>query len=451
MAQTTLAVAPTRPLLNTMGRNVGMRRLGKYCFHLFLVAQFFSLSREFFFAYVGEDLTTAATIAGIGSLVLLLPALWGYANYAGNALGFLMKAARVWIWWMFLYTALLFLYGLGEGYSINAIAQDYGPFLIVMVCAILGSIPEFWDDQFSIFLVLTIAGFIVNAVGLQNLGDLFYQFGYMTRVTSDVLAYETRSSIELWPILLLTAQRWGRGMMWVIIGISVLALMLQILFQKRLPVAEVLAYIFCFWFIVPRFARRWKTRARVVSNRLSRGLFVVVLVAAAALSLVAAPQVVVGQTSALLARYGLEDLSRVGEAVGMLEYLHDHEYFIGRGLGGYFQYTDSTGFTWGSYLDDVGEVGKRTTHMSLLMPMLKGGLIFMIIYYMGIVLALRNSRQCLNDGLSLAALIIVVTKILVSLQGSYLLMAGSFETIVFGLSMGRVLTFNRGGISEVTE
>lgn len=426
-------------------KGIGMRYFGKLGFQLFLVAQFFSLSRQFFFARFGSSLADVATAAGIGSLVLLPVVVFAYGGFTKSLSGHLHRGARIWLVLLLLTTSILSLYGsIGKGYAFSAVIKDFGPYLIVMTCVILGSIPEFWDDLLPTFLFLSLLGLIINVWGMRDVNDLLLRYGYETRVAGDLLAYNTRAVMELWPVLLLTIPRWSRRNYILILSIAIFVLIQQILFQKRLPVAEVSIYLIVFLFVLPRLADRWKGYAPGPGGALIRRWFLVFLVLVISIAVIFAPRIISGQTLGLIDRYSQQDTSRVGEAVGMLEDLHSYEYLIGRGMGGYFKYIDPRNFEWGTYLPDVGEIGKRTTHVGILMPMLKGGIILMFVYYIGVIQAWKSRRGYLDDPLTFAAVIIVIVKILVALQGGYLLMAGSFEGILFGLCLGRILSSNRG-------
>lgn len=61
------------------------------------------------------------------------------------------------------------LYGLQiKDYMIDAVLQDYGPYLILLTCVILGSIPESPDDIFPALLLVTAIGVEVDNSGFSE-------------------------------------------------------------------------------------------------------------------------------------------------------------------------------------------------------------------------------------------------------------------------------------------
>lgn len=432
-----------KPQARVAVKRQGMRHLGALAFWLFLLAQLFSLVRIYLFEVFNQQLLAPlATAAGIGSLALLPISVFGYGEYMGDVFGHLRRGVRVWIVLSFIWITLAALYGWQvQGYIINAVMQDYGPYLILLTCMILGSIPEFWDDVFPAFLLVTVISAGVNILGFQNFNDLIVQFGVQGRFLSEVTAYETRTALHLWPLLLLTVGRWQRRLpMFLVYATAIISLAMQILFQKRLETAVTLAFIAIFGFVMPRFAPNWETLETSVTITRLRNRFLVLILVVAIGSFLWAPEIVTGQTSAWFNRYMQRDASRIGEAAGMLNYLQDYEYLIGRGMGGYFEYTDENG-VWGEYMADVGVIGRRQLHMGALMPLFKGGMILMLLYYTFVLLVFRSVRKYTKDLLSLACFSIIVVMTLQSLQGAMMVMVASYNMVMIGLCFGRCFVF----------
>lgn len=422
--------------------NPNMRRLGAWSFRFFVFAQLFSLTRAYFLRTSNIDqLANVATVSGIGSLVLLLFAVFGYGNYVGSLWGALRPTARTWLALLWTWTTALLIYGwLVQGYVINAVLQDYGPVLVLIVSTVLGSLLEFWDDLLPTFLGASVIAMLVITAGFQNYADLLRQAGLTARVFGDLLAYDTRVAIYLWPILLLTVRYWrSRRAAFTAYVVSIFALAMQIAFQKRLETATALAYFFTFLFVLPSFATRWETAVEQSAVRRARGRFLLLALVVVIGAVVILPDVVANQTAALLNRYTEEDTSRIDEAVGMLNYLTPAEWLFGRGMGGYFQYTDDRIGAWGEYLEDVRVVGRRQVHAGVLWPMFKGGLILVVIYYAGIALALRVAKKRAKDLFLVSAVTIIIVITAQSLQGVMFAMTGVYNTIILGMSLGYCL------------
>jgi hypothetical protein len=414
------------------------RRVGAFCFKLFLYAQFFSMSRQFFFDLFSPDLAPYATAAGVGSLVLLLPAILGYGSLAGSPFGRLRGGARVWV--ALLAALVLFLLLLGwlwQGYYINDVLRESGAFLTVIACIILGSIPEFWHDVDRTLVTLLVAGMVVIALGFSGFAELLNTYGYQTRVAGETVAYDVQAVMHLLPYLLLTA-RWRSKWQIVIIMLGLLFnLGMQVLFQKRLDTFEALVYLLLFFFVLPRLASRWPEYRQAVPERTFKIAFAAIFVLGVGGALLLAPQIVRGQASALLARYGEEDTSRLQEAGEMLRDLEGWEYLIGRGMGGYFTgWSEAGSRRWGDWLADVGVVGKRSVHVGALMPMLKGGLLLSLVYYAGLAAVLLGWRRGFGDPLSAVAYLIVLVLSIHSLQGGLFLMESSYNLVLLGACSG---------------
>ncbi len=442
-----------KPQARVAVKRQGMRRLGALAFWLFLLAQLFSLIRIYLFEVFDQQLLAPwATVAGVGSLVLLPVSVFGYGEYAGDVFGYIRRGVRVWLVLFFVWITLTALYGWQiKDYMINAVLQDYGPYLILLTCVILGSIPEFWDDIFPALLLVTAIGVVVNILGFQNFNDLIMQFGVHGRFFGEVTAYETRTALHFWPLLLLTVGRWQRRFpIFLVYAITTISLAMQILFQKRLETVVALAFIGIFGFIVPHFATHWETVDDSRTARRLRNRFLILVFVMSVGALLVAPEIVTGQTSAWLRRYEQRDTSRINEAIGMLDYMQDYEYLIGRGMGGYFEYTDEYG-VWGEYMVDAGVIGRRQLHMGVFMPLFKGGMILMLLYYTLVWLTLRSARKYTRDLLSLACFSIIVVMTLQSLQGAMMVMVASYNIIMMGLCFGRCLAFQPALILSPSE
>lgn len=434
------------------GRRTLARRIGLLSFTVFLVAQFFSLSRIYFVTNFGESWAGFATTASVGSIVLLIPAVLSYGEYAGHPLGRLSQGGRFWITVMGIALLSLYLYGaflLRNDF--NAATRELGVFAILLGCVVLGSIPGFWRDIYPVVLVLFIVGIAINILGLSNLNELLLRQGIESRSGTETVSYETQSVLDLWPFLILTVRLRKPLATIIIVAGGVLMLLQQVLFQKRIGSAEILFYFFLLLIVIPQVIARWsQRRTRRQSGSVNRtAIYMAIVVLSVVITYIAAPVLLGSQVSALLARYAREDISRLLEATAMLKSLQGSAIVFGRGFGGYFSFaTPDIGY-WGTYLPDAGIIGKRELHVGALMPMLKGGLLLTSIYYAVVVAIIANWRKHTSDLLTLAAFAIMLTTTLVSLQGGLFILSSSFEIVILGLCLGRCLASDEAKLEIV--
>ena len=85
------AVTWDPPLARPQASEQAVFALGKLCLLAFLAAQFLSLTRLFFSQHLGDGVTAVASVAGIASVALLLPAVLIYGLQAEGPLGNLVR------------------------------------------------------------------------------------------------------------------------------------------------------------------------------------------------------------------------------------------------------------------------------------------------------------------------------------------------------------------------
>lgn len=407
-------------------------------FIIFLAAQFFSLTRDFFIVNFSENFQAWATIASYSSLVLLPLILLDYSKQTGSIWGYLNKSSRIIFELLTISIIILSLYGRLQGYSYEAIAKDMSVYIVLVSGAVLGSIPNIWKKIIPILLFFTLGAIFINMIGLLNIADLITN-SYTARIVRDIQAYETRTALEFWPIILLLSVLFSRRFVYLSLGISVFVLILQILFQKRLFVTETLIYLGLFLVIIPHYQSRWNL-ATLAPIKTLRTTFIMITLLAGVTLFILLPSIFTGQLTGLLNRFGQQDDTRVMEALGMLNDFNELEYFIGRGMGGYYEYVDENNQIWGTYLSDVDIIGRRGIHIGVFLPMLKGGLWLSAIYYLLFVVAWIRRRYMLNDLLTFVAFSIVGIKLLFSLQGNYLGLNIIYEMLLFSLCLGRIMS-----------
>jgi hypothetical protein len=440
----TVVTAAPRPSDQAVGG------LGRLCLQVFLVAQFFSLTRVFFLEHFGMGLSSYASQAGLTSVLLLFPAVVFYGLREGSVFGKLIPRARFWSFYVTGHAVALFLWGwLGNGYELTIVSKEFAPCLVVVGCVILGSIPRVWRDIDRLVLVLFAAALVVNALGMTEMTSVVSETDAEAREARSVVAYRTQWALSFLPLLLFTArQRRPRAALLIFAGVA-FALAQQILFQKRAPTVRVLLYMLVFLVVIPWLRpRRLATAGEARIQTMFAAVFAIGLFACVA----AAPWLFQGQFAGLTRR--LSGDSYEGGATAMLtsenerfleagmffRSLGPQEIVFGRGFGGYFV-PDLPGR--GGWLDDANDFGVRWLHVGGLLPFFKGGLVFALAYYLAYGLALLRGRRLFAEPLSLAAVLVLLLHMLFLLQESWFAMSVSYDLVVVGLCLGHLLSRER--------
>lgn len=420
------------------------RKIALFSFQLFLIAQFFSLARDYFFLKFGQSLSPWATLANGGSLLFLFPTIIGYGVFSNNLFGYLNRKGRVWVVALAIIVSNLALYGwLVQGYGASTIIRESGAFLVILACAILGSIPQFWKDIYRTFIGLILVALGLNLAALSDITALITADGLRSRSGVESISYEIQNVLHLWPYFLFTARFHKRFFVYIIFLGVVFIFIQQLLYQKRIGTAEVIIYLTIFFVIAPRYTLQWSKSWHLLPEPFLRTSFLIICSVGLAFALLLAPQIINAQTSALIERFNTSDTARIDEAAHMLSSLNGVEYLIGRGMGGYFgrdgTHLKKIPFV---FLTDVGVIGRRELHVGALMPMLKGGLLLMVVYYLGIAAVLWTWKQNKEDPLSFAAYIFVLVSFIYSLQGGMFILGDSYHLVLLGLGIGRSFANN---------
>lgn len=439
-----------RPAARPRASDQAVHGLGTLCLHAFLAAQFLSLTRAFFSQRLGEGFAALASLAGILSVALLVPAVATYGLRGGGPLGNLVDGARLWAALVLGLAATLFFFGwLGKGYRINAVVQDLCPYLVLVAAVVLGSMSPVFAELDRPLLVLLVAALVVNAVGMTQMTNVVFQENAEDRAGIGIVAYRTQGALAFWPLLFLTARARRARDAFLVYCAVFFVLGQQILFQKRAPTVRILLVVSVFLFVLPRL--RW--RSPVSRGRGGWATFAGAGLLAVVVGLGAAPWLLKGQLSGLVHRMSGE--SYRGGAAGMLTWENERffeaglflrtvqpeELVLGRGFGGYF--VPNTG-RWGTFTEDVGEVVRRQLHVGALMPFFKGGLALALVFYAGLAYALARGRRFLGEPLAAAAFFVVLVRALFLVLEGWFIMSVSFDIVMVGLCMGHLLSRERG-------
>jgi hypothetical protein len=421
---------------------------GKLCLLGFVAAQFVSLTRLFWSQHLGGGIDGLATVAGIASVALLLPAAAIYGLRADGPLGNLVDGARLWAVLVLGLSLLLFLYGWGvKGYLLNPVVHDLCPYLVIVGAVVLGSMSRVIADLDRPLLALLLVALVVNALGMTEITAVVSEVEAEDRAGVAIVGYRTQAALAFWPLFFLTARQRRPMAAFLIYSATFFVLAQQILFQKRGPSVRILLFVAVFLFVLPRLVR-----PRPREGRRSSVTFASAGAVALAVSLTAAPWLFEGQLAGLARR--LSGQAYEGGAAGMLTYenerffeagmflhtLEPQELLLGRGFGGYFV-PQVEG--WGGLMDDLGVVARRQLHVGGLMPFFKGGLALFVAYFAGLAFALARGRRFLAEPLAAAAFFVLVIHALSLTLEGWFIMSSSLDLLMVGLCMGYLLSRER--------
>jgi hypothetical protein len=422
---------------------------GAVCFVGFLASQFLSLTRLFLTEHLGGMAAFVASQAGLLSVALLPLAVLAYGLRAGSLFGRLTPGARVWAGLVLALASGLFLFGWTEqGFQVNFVIHDFAPYVVIVLCAVLGSMSRVWEDSDAAILALFVAALAVNALGMGGMTEVVSEAQPDDRAGIEIVAYRTQGALAFWPLLLLTARLRRRHVALVAFAGACFVLGQQILFQKRAPTLRIALFLLIFFLVLPRLP---DVRQRL-GERWVRTAFAATALAGLVTAGTLAPWLFRGQLQGLLGRISGEHYA--GGAAGMLTYqnerfyevgmfldtLEPHEWAFGKGFGGYFVPPDEA---WGVWLEDVREFGRRQLHVGGLMPFFKGGVVLTLTYYSGLLMALLRGRRLVSDPFAAAAFFVVAVHALFLLQEGWFVMSMSFDLAMVGLCMGYLLSRER--------
>jgi hypothetical protein len=257
--------------------------------------------------------------------------------------------------------------------------------------------------------------------------------------------YEFSRILGFWPLLWLlgflapTRTKWSMFAM----GSLVAYLILQLVFQKRAPFVRTLLYA-----LVPLALPVLTAQRRGVGRAIAAVLFIVVM-----LSVLSTTEFF----ERLMDRYRSDDpllqSSRLLEAESLLSGLVWPEHLIGRGMGGYFV----APLDWSAGLVEVREdglLGRTGVHIGILVPLLKGGAVFLVLIVSCYLSAFTPRPRIWYESRYNVAAIGIVPVYLASLtiEGGVGL-GNILDVLLIGLAVGRLSRKERsaqaGGLPPV--
>lgn len=429
---------------------------------VFLTAQFAGLARNFFMSMLGDWFNLIAAFCAYGSL-LLLPFLmeqYRRASRPGEQLG---STGSTWVTLLAVSATLSCLHGFFLHYDTKEIIQDYAPYVIIGVFAVIGSRKAFWDDLVALLPWMLFAGLVINALGFVGFGNLIER-DIGERVARESLAYRTQSVLGMWGMALLLMRRQKPIFKYLAILTLYFYLGQQVLFQKRLGTIESLLYLGGFFVLVPMFARTRTQQDRIEDAKIFMGLFLAAIITFA-VAITLSGDLLVAQAESLYQRFVGVGTGQRKEGVGllatiflenervelarrMLSDLSPLEWLTGRGMGGYFTIEVSLNDNdlvrqqqyLSMYLDDVGVFGRRGLEIGWLMPFLKGGFILTLIMGYGVLAALARLGQIRSDPVTLAAWTWLTVETFFLFQGGGFIVSAAYRVLLLGACIGRCLS-----------
>jgi len=429
---------------------------------LFISAQFIGLARTFFMSIISPAFNEVAAISAYGSL-LLLPFLWLQYRNSSRPRETIGSFGASWVASLAALATLSALLGWKNGYYLREVIQDYAPYVILCTFVLIGSRKAFWDDLVWIIPPLLACGLVVNALGFAGFEELIER-DIGERVARESLAYRTQSVLAIWGMALLLMRR--QGPWYKILAVVALYFYLgqQVLFQKRLGTIESALYLGGFFLVIPIFSLRRDQQDRIEDAKLFMGLFIAAMVAVVMAAFLSG-DLFFAQLESLFKRFvGLGtgqqkettgflatlfiDNERINLAKRLFEDFGPWEWMVGRGMGGHFTIEITLNANdavreqqyLSSYLNDVGEFGRRGIEIGWLMPFMKGGLALFGLVAFGVFNAILQLRRLRSDPVSLAAWTWLLVESIYMLQGGSFVISTSYRLILLGACLGRCLS-----------
>jgi hypothetical protein len=337
-----------------------------------LVCLFIHMSRRAIISFTRFDVTYWFSILGVFFLTLSVLRYRKVYRVAP-----LPASYSILLTLYLLYVLLMGVVGYLKGHVFTYMAAEAMIFYVVALCMIAGRYDQFWRDLQKPALVLFWIGLVIVVANLNRptveiseegvkTGQEIKEQDYRAEVAS--LGYDLQPYLSLWPVLFALAYQSRRTDWLRVTGLLVLVgyLAVSIVFLKRAPVARTVAYAVVIVFASGVLQRRLRMRTALLTIA---GMFIAC--------------VIVGGVylNNLKQRYETgEREARVSEAQSLLEDMHGAEWVFGKGLGGYFE--PPPGWKAGVvYVNYLGAKGRTTLHIGLFLPLLKGGIILMALYY----------------------------------------------------------------------
>jgi hypothetical protein len=273
---------------------------------------------------------------------------------------------------------VLALRGMYSGHIIRSIYNEFFSFSYILVFMVLGQYEQMWKDLMRILWVPTVVMSILCIISLKyeaySMTETF--IAETSTISGDrwataTLGYQNIRTMELWPLVFVFGFMKQR-MSWQTVAalfVFLSFMFLSVWFQKRAPTIRGVAYFVSVLLIMRHIKARW-------SYLLLPIMFMVI--ATTCYYLIKSENFVF-----LLERFQSRDFAEGGgrlyELEEMLLGFNTSDWLFGRGLGGYYLIDN-----WSAGMKAVntsGLIGRDIMHIGIFYPLLKGGVLFCVIFY----------------------------------------------------------------------
>lgn len=401
-------------------------------FSLILTA--FSVSHPLFIGVLGRGIPFLFTGAGYAALPVLMLAWFSYRHSSQSApwetgmkFRTILLASAI---------GLLTLFGWLNGNTMRHVFDDAWCYIYFLFAILLGTRDDVWEDierpllaMFCVSFALVIWGLSLDRGVLSNTGGIMLvSDAGAERRWIRTAGYEFGRVLGFWPLVVMM-NYFRRGTRAKAIGVLIIVafLCLQVVFQKRAPFVRTILYATVL-IIFPLVNRRQASPASAISVIFALGL---------TLFTISTTDVF----RQLIGRYVSDDpvaeSSRILEARSLLADLDWHEYIYGRGMGGYFFPPED--WDAGNVEIAPGVMGRTALHVGILVPVLKGGLVFWTIVYCFFLPALfRRAKVWYSNRYNMCALAILpvymASQVIEGAPG----IPNIFDALMVGLAAGRI-------------
>nr|MBB4246306.1 hypothetical protein [Rhodocyclus tenuis] len=447
----------------------------------FLACQFISLTRVAWIGWLGGDVGPLAAGANVLSVIFAGGLAAAYLRREGLQLSGFGKSLLIMLG---AWVGVMLVVGLLHGWMLREIAIDFAAWLILLAFLIAGASDAFWDDLRKVAPYFLFAGVLVCALSLREIYQLADLAISGERIARDLSAYRLVWVLYLFPIMLLLANPQKPSQYFLASLAAVLALELQIIFQKRMETLFICAlFVLVIWrlFLALRSGKLFRAegpiRILVVSGFL--------LVAASLLAGILVPKVLGTQAQMLVGRFSTLTESPTnlpsaeiidGEAslqgakveiegrwnerwwivMNSLREFGAVDWVFGRGFGGYVAFShpvidlymsrdDRSQLLAAYIMQETGAIGRRQTEIGFVMPLIKGGFPAQILFVITLLYAF--SRKVNSDWLGHACKIFLALYVVRYLNGGAFILSDAVQFAVFCAALGRCMREQRPAYS----
>lgn len=430
------------------------RSLGTVLLGIFAALQWFSLGRDLLVNLLGDWVTGIAGVLNASSVFVLVAGTIWFARKYGFRIRGLSK-----VWWFLVagLVAVNTLRGFSQGLVVYFVIYDLLSFTVILCFVVIGSIPEAFEQVRRIWFWVLFAAILVNILAMADISGLFQDVSTGVRIARETVSYRTQNSLDV--VILCAAFAFEYPLWKRLVVASGLALVMlqQVLFQKRLEFAfYLILLVFISWiWLGAKGVLRQKLRNQIVI--LGATIFALLFAAGLVKSNLIIPQAealwnrITGQAdtnqySTSFVSYALYDNERfkmVRESFALLE---PWELMWGRGMGGGVELheynprvldsSDRDRFLASYYLEDYGFFGRRGFEVGMATPVLKGGFIFFLVYYLGFAVVITHAAVVRQTFVGRIALGLVVALWAYTLLGGDFALSCVFQMTIAGACLG---------------